>query len=76
MKVIGLMSGTSLDGIDVAVMEIRGRAGDEPEWALLSHDSYPYSPEQRAAILQVIQGASAAIFSVCTWTLVSGSRRR
>ena len=60
MKVIGLMSGTSLDGIDVAVMEIEGRAGDDPEWKLLSHDSYPYSPEQRAAILQVIQGASAA----------------
>ncbi len=60
MKVIGLMSGTSLDGIDVAVMEIQGGAGTEPEWKLLSHDSYPYSPEQRAAILQVIQGASAA----------------
>ena len=60
MKIIGLMSGTSLDGIDVAVMEIQGRAGDVPEWKLLSHDTYPYSTEQRSTILQVIQGASAA----------------
>jgi anhydro-N-acetylmuramic acid kinase len=60
VKVIGLMSGTSLDGIDVAVMEIRGREGGAPEWSLLSHGSYPYSDEQRAAILQVIQGSPAA----------------
>jgi anhydro-N-acetylmuramic acid kinase len=58
--VIGLMSGTSLDGIDVAVMEIEGREGVEPEWKLLSHGTYPYSPEERTAIRRVIQGAPPA----------------
>ncbi len=48
MKVAGIMSGTSLDGIDVAVIEIRGR-----RWKLLSTSFTPYPKNVREAILGV-----------------------
>jgi anhydro-N-acetylmuramic acid kinase len=48
MIVAGIMSGTSLDGIDVAVVEIRGR-----KWKVLSHKTTPYPRTVRGAILAV-----------------------
>ena len=55
MRVAGVMSGTSLDGIDVAIVEIEGRrietAGSQVT---------PYSAAVRAAILAVSDGATDA----------------
>jgi anhydro-N-acetylmuramic acid kinase len=48
MRVAGIMSGTSLDGIDVAVVEIRGRRVET-----IGFTSTPYSSELREAILGV-----------------------
>lgn len=48
MRVAGIMSGTSLDGIDVAIVDIQGRAIET-----IAHASFPYSPSLRAAILAV-----------------------
>jgi anhydro-N-acetylmuramic acid kinase len=48
MRVAGVMSGTSLDGIDVAIVEIRGRRIET-----IGFQSTPYSAETRAAILAV-----------------------
>jgi len=48
MKVAGIMSGTSLDGIDVAVVEIRGRRVET-----LGSQTAPYPAAVRAAILAV-----------------------
>ncbi|HVW07139.1 MAG TPA: anhydro-N-acetylmuramic acid kinase [Bryobacteraceae bacterium] len=48
MRVAGIMSGTSLDGIDVAIVDIHGRGIET-----LAHASFPYSPRLRAAILAV-----------------------
>jgi anhydro-N-acetylmuramic acid kinase len=48
MRVAGIMSGTSLDGIDVAIVDIR-RKKIEP----LAFHSIPYSKTVRAAILGV-----------------------
>ena len=48
MRVAGIMSGTSLDGIDIAVVDIRkGRV------KVVTHRSTPYPPEIRDAILAV-----------------------
>lgn len=43
---IGLMSGTSLDGVDIALIRTDGRANVEP----LRFDTHPYSDDDRAAI--------------------------
>jgi anhydro-N-acetylmuramic acid kinase len=48
MRVAGVMSGTSLDGIDVAIVEIRGRSVRTVGFA-----STPYPEEVRRAILAV-----------------------
>ncbi len=48
MRVAGVMSGTSLDGIDVAIVEIAGRRIET-----IGFQSTPYSPAVRAAILEV-----------------------
>jgi anhydro-N-acetylmuramic acid kinase len=47
---VGLMSGTSADGIDAVVAEVAG-AGAETTARLLGHHHVAYSPEVRAAVL-------------------------
>jgi anhydro-N-acetylmuramic acid kinase len=48
MRIAGIMSGTSLDGIDVAIVEIRGRRVET-----IGFTGTPYSPPVREAILAV-----------------------
>jgi len=52
-RVIGLMSGTSLDGIDAAFVATDGRARIEPGPFL----TIPYAPEFRARLKSVLGGA-------------------
>lgn len=75
MKVVGLMSGTSLDGVDAALVEIdepsdRGPAASHapapsvrPAWRLLGFEPRPYSPAQREEIHATILQGNAASFA-------------
>jgi anhydro-N-acetylmuramic acid kinase len=59
--VIGLMSGTSLDGIDAALIEI---GGDDaaPDWKIRAFLDVPYTAEQRSAIHEgIVQGSAASL---------------
>lgn len=51
-RIIGLMSGTSLDGLDVAVCNIKG-SGTETILDLEFFTTVPYSDEFRSEILQI-----------------------
>jgi anhydro-N-acetylmuramic acid kinase len=56
--IIGLMSGTSLDGIDAALVEFEG-AVDAPDWRMLAFVEIPYDPHQRSAIHDAIVAGGA-----------------
>ena len=60
MKVIGLMSGTSVDGIDAALVEITGQESDL-EVQLLAGQTYPYPEPLRNKILAVCSGKPLSI---------------
>jgi anhydro-N-acetylmuramic acid kinase len=53
MKVIGLMSGTSADGVDAAVVDIRGSAHDL-KLKLIAFKTFPYSAEFRTRLLNAM----------------------
>lgn len=61
MLVIGLMSGTSLDGIDAALVELHGTPA-ALDWKLIHFLDVPYSAEQRARIHDgIVHGNTAAL---------------
>jgi anhydro-N-acetylmuramic acid kinase len=60
--VIGLMSGTSLDGIDAAIVQFDGGPTD-PTWSLVAFRSTPYTASQREEIHHTILRGSVA--SIC-----------
>ncbi|MEM7554203.1 MAG: anhydro-N-acetylmuramic acid kinase [Cyanobacteria bacterium P01_A01_bin.84] len=59
-RVIGLMSGTSVDGIDAALVDIDGEDLDI-NVELIAGITYPYPPELREKILAVCCGASISM---------------
>jgi anhydro-N-acetylmuramic acid kinase len=59
MRVIGLMSGTSLDGIDAALVEIGGSTEDDVKARLVRSLTVEYGDEQREAIHAAIVSGSA-----------------
>jgi len=59
-RVIGLMSGTSVDGIDAALVDISGRDGDL-QVQLLAGATYPYPNDLRDKILAVGAGSAIAM---------------
>lgn len=71
MKVAGLMSGTSLDGIDAALVEVaepdddaaRGgdwRTGDGVAWRLVAFETFPFPRDHRAEIHDCITSGDPA----------------
>ncbi|MGH6741739.1 MAG: anhydro-N-acetylmuramic acid kinase, partial [Bradyrhizobium sp.] len=60
MIVAGVMSGTSADGIDVALVRILGR-GYRSRLQLLANYHFPYPAEVRRAILAAMNAASASV---------------
>jgi anhydro-N-acetylmuramic acid kinase len=58
--VIGLMSGTSIDGIDAALTQISGTTTDL-QVQLIAGSTYPYPPALRKQILAVASGSALSI---------------
>ncbi len=60
MIVAGVMSGTSADGIDVALVRVMGR-GFRTRFELLSHKAFPYPSPVRRAVLAAMDAKSAKV---------------
>ncbi|MGE0706811.1 MAG: anhydro-N-acetylmuramic acid kinase [Planctomycetota bacterium] len=58
--IVGLMSGTSLDGVDAALCRVHG-SGTATRVELLGFGSYPYDPELRGEIEHTIAGSAADV---------------
>jgi anhydro-N-acetylmuramic acid kinase len=63
MKVIGLMSGTSVDGIDAALVEISGTTLDL-RVDLLAGETYPYPDHLRSQILAICGGEKLSMLEL------------
>jgi anhydro-N-acetylmuramic acid kinase len=60
MIVAGVMSGTSADGIDVAVVEIRGH-GERARFDLLGHEHFSYPRRVQQAVLAAMNATKANV---------------
>ncbi len=60
MIVAGVMSGTSADGINVALVRVQGR-GFRSRLELLAHYQFPYPSDVRRAVLAAMNARSAAV---------------
>jgi anhydro-N-acetylmuramic acid kinase len=58
--VAGVMSGTSADGVDVAIVRLSGR-GLRTRFELLAHGAFPYPAKVRTAVLDAMNAESIAV---------------
>ena len=67
LRVAGLMSGTSADGVDAAIVDIRGR-----EVRVLAFETYPYRAALRSEILRLCRPESARLDAICHYNHLLG----
>jgi 1,6-anhydro-N-acetylmuramate kinase len=68
---VGLMAGTSLDGIDAALARIEG-AGDAIRIETLATHYQPYTPDERTGLLRLVESGTLA--DLCAWDAYLGER--
>ena len=71
LRVIGLMSGTSADGMDAALTEING-FGLSTRVKTLAFVSVPYPEDARAEILRLASGAAGGSRDLCLFSFFFG----
>jgi anhydro-N-acetylmuramic acid kinase len=73
MIVVGLMSGTSADGTDVAIVEIDG-APPALRWRLIHHSTVPHPLALRAAILAATQVETGTVAALSALNVALGEQ--
>ena len=71
LQVIGLMSGTSADGMDAALVEISG-FGQSTKVKMLGFVSVPYPDHIRKEILRLASGAAGGSRDLCLFSFLLG----
>ena len=69
--IIGLMSGTSVDGIDAAIVEITGH-GLKTEVDLLAFETFPFPPGVPERILALCQPDTGRVDDICEMNFYIG----
>jgi anhydro-N-acetylmuramic acid kinase len=67
LRVVGLMSGTSADGVDVAIVDIHGR-----DVRVRAFDTFPYPARVRREILSLCRPETARLDRICYYNHVLG----
>jgi anhydro-N-acetylmuramic acid kinase len=67
MRVAGLMSGTSADGIDVAIVDINGN-----KVSVLAFDTFPYPAAVRRSIFELVESKNFGPVEICHLNFVIG----
>ena len=72
-KVIGLMSGTSADGIDAALVEICGH-GLSTQIKLIAFDAFPFEVELRSRIFNLFDPETSRVDEICQMNFLLGEK--
>jgi anhydro-N-acetylmuramic acid kinase len=73
-KILGLMSGTSLDGLDIALCAISG-AGENTKVTILEFETISYSEDIKTEIRKVF-AKKQSIFSICFIKRINRNRKQ
>jgi len=69
--VVGLMSGTSLDGIDAALVNIKN-SGIDTELELINFQTIPYPVQLRNELMEISQPGAGSVDKICRLNFVVG----
>ena len=72
MIVAGVMSGTSADGINVALVQLSARGRGRPRPTLLAHEEYPFPAPVRRAILEMMNAELARVADLARLNFLLG----
>jgi anhydro-N-acetylmuramic acid kinase len=70
-RVVGLISGTSADGVSAVVTEITG-TGLETRLRVLGFGTYPYPPELKEAVFKLFRPETSTVDRICEINFVLG----
>lgn len=69
--IVGLMSGSSLDGIDAALMRVKGY-GENTFYEMIEFDCLQFEPETKARIMDLFHYQSSTVDKVCIMNAILG----
>jgi anhydro-N-acetylmuramic acid kinase len=72
MIVAGVMSGTSADGINVALVRLSAQARNRPNYTLLAHEEYPFPAQVRRAVLATMNAELASVANLARLNFLLG----
>ncbi|MGA2978065.1 MAG: anhydro-N-acetylmuramic acid kinase [Terriglobales bacterium] len=72
MIIAGVMSGTSADGINVALVQLSARGRERPRHTLLAHEEYPFPAPVRRAILGMMNAELARVADLARLNFLLG----
>jgi anhydro-N-acetylmuramic acid kinase len=71
-RIIGLMSGTSADGVDVAVVDVQGH-GLSTRFRMKAHEAVPYSRNVRRLILSFLNARGISVAEISQLNFLLGN---
>lgn len=69
---IGIMSGTSLDGIDVAIVKISDRDSNQATYELVDFDSYSFEEDTKKRIMASLAAETSDVALICSLNIELG----